>query len=332
MTFIDLLRSLWARISNVLFPDDYFAWQTLLYLGFFSFVMSWVARLAVGEGLTVDIIATGGWIFFALGIGWLLEEGKVRVFGIPVAPWVMGAIVCLYFFSLVPWGSWSIGLMSWPLVSVAIAAVPFFFNWELKPRIPPPPARQQLILLTLLALLFSNWFQFYFRLQNWFEDYPSLLADDFDRSGFVFRIADAPTEQARGIVLLTSAETELSNALNDTPWPYVERWLLGLDERLTTIENSTIDALTSPDESELWELKANRNALDNGSYVLDLIAVWSGPASTQDGYHLTKTCVVQPQQIDAPSPEALPSEQPTPMAKVECDLATPKKAGKPALS
>ena len=48
-------------------PDDYYAWQTLIYLGLFSFTMSWVAQLAVGEGLTVDIIATCGWIFFCPG-------------------------------------------------------------------------------------------------------------------------------------------------------------------------------------------------------------------------------------------------------------------------
>jgi len=330
---IKFLQVLWARVADVVFPDDYYAWQTLIYLGLFSFTMSWVAQLAVGEGLTVDIIATCGWIFFALGIGWLLEDHKIRFFGIPVAPWVIGAIVCLYFFNLVPWGNWPLGLMSWPLVSVAIAAIPQFLTWELKPKLPSPLVRQQLILLTLVALLISNWFQFYFRLQNWFADYPSLLADDFSRSGFVFRMADVPEEKARGIVLLTAAEAEISNALNDTPWPYVERWLLGLDEHLATIEDKTIESLASPEESDLWQLAADRDALDNGSYVLNLMAIWSGPASTEDGYHLTKTCVVQPRSPATPTPETAPAgTQTTPMAKVECELATPRTAGKPVLS
>lgn len=334
---INFLKSLWARIADFAFPEDYYAWQTLIYLGLFSFVMSWLARLAVGEGWTEMIIATGGWLFFALGIGWLLESSKVKLFGIPVAPWVMGAIACLYVFNLVPGENWAIGLMSWPLVSVAIAAIPQFFNWELQPQVPPPPMRQQLILLTLLALLISNWLQFYFRLQNWFEDYPSLLADDFSRSGFVFRLAEVPEEQARGIVLLTAAEAEITNALNNTPWPYVERWLLGLDEHLEIIESKTINALNSPKEQPLWQLQAQRDALENGSYVLNLLAIWSGPASTANGYYLTKTCVIHPRS-PAPAPatsEANPNPTtppPPPMAKVECELATPKNPGQPVLT
>lgn len=67
---IKFLQGLWARISGFLFPADYYAWQTLIYLGIFSFTMSWVARLTVGKGFTVNLIATGGWLFFALGIGW----------------------------------------------------------------------------------------------------------------------------------------------------------------------------------------------------------------------------------------------------------------------
>jgi hypothetical protein len=328
---IKFLQDLWTRVSSFLFPADYYAWQTLIYLGIFSFTMSWVARLTVGKGFTVNLIATGGWLFFALGIGWFLEEAKVRFFGIPVAPWVMGAIACLYVFGIMPWGSWEVGLMSWPLVSVAIIAVPCFLSWELQPKLPAPPVRQQLILLTLLALLFSNWFQLYFRLQAWFDDYPSLLADDFARSGFVFRASEPPAEKARGIVLLTSAETEITKELDNTPWPYVERWLLGLDERLANIENSTIVSLTSPQESDLWQLQAKRDALENGSYVLNLMALWSGPASTQDGYYLTKTCVVQPRTVAAASPDTPPGAQPPPMARVECDLATPKTPGRPTL-
>lgn len=329
---IKLLQNLWANISAFLFPADYYAWQTLIYLGIFSFTMSWVARLTVGRGLTVNVIATGGWLFFALGIGWFLENSKKRLFGIPISPWVMGAIACLYFSGFMPPENWAIGLMTWPLISVVIIALPAFFTWELQPKMPPPPVRQHLILLTLIALLLSNWFQFYFRLQNWFEAYPSLLADDFNHSGFVFRVSDPPLEKARGIVLLTSAESEITDALNNTPWPYVERWLLGLDERLDTFASNTIDSLTSPQESDLWRLQASSDTLDNGSYRLNLMAVWSGPASTEDGYYLTKTCEVEPQTIGTPSLESPPGTQPTPMAKVECALDTPKTSGQPTLS
>lgn len=329
---INFLRNLWERISAVIFPDDYYAWQTLMYLGLFSFVMSWVARLAVGEGFTVIFIATFGWIFFALGIGWLLEEKKVRVFGIPLAPWVMGAIVCTYFFSTFSLG-WPLGLMTWPLVSVAIAAIPQFLNWELRPKVPSPMERQNLILLFLLALLFSNWFQFYFRIQDWFRDYPSLLADDFSRSGFVFRMSATPVEQAQGIRLLTFTQAEISEALNGTPWPYVERWLLNLDEKMLTLERHSRDALALSKEQEMWRLAARPRTLEDGSYVLDLMAIWSGPASLENGYYLEKTCVIQPRSPNQPpNANADPQVQSPPLAEVQCDLATPRRPGKPRIT
>ena len=328
---INFLQRVWAWISEVLFPDDIYSWQTLLYLGVFSFVMSWVARLAAGEGIVDTLIATAGWIFFALGIGWLLEEYNVNLFGVPLAPWVMGAIVCTYFFGTFG-GAWRLGLMTWPLVSVAIAAIPQFLDWELRPKVPSPLMRQQLILLTLVALLLSNWFQFYFRLQEWFEAYPSLLADDFSRSGFVFRLSATPKEQAQGIALLTYSQMEIRESLDGTPWPYVERWLLNLDDKILQLEEKTMNTLDLSEERAMWQLQARRpRTLEDSGYALDLMAVWSGPASIQNGYYLEKTCVIQPQfPPEANEALATPAEQPTALANVQCDLATPKHPGKPA--
>jgi hypothetical protein len=327
---MNFLQKLWAWISDVLFPDEYYSWQTLIYLGIFSFVMSWVARLAVEDAIVDTLIATAGWIFFALGIGWLLDQNDITLFGVPLAPWVMGAIVCTYFFGTFG-GSWQLGLMTWPLVSVAIAAIPQFLDWELNPQIPDPKMRQQLILLTLVALLLSNWFQFYFRLQQWFEAYPSLLADDFSRSGFVFRLSKTPEEQAQGIALLTFAQTDIRDSLDDTPWPYVERWLLNLDDKMAQLEQKAIDSLDLSEEGDMWQLQARRpRTLEENGYALDLMAIWSGPASIQNGYYLEKTCVIQPQfPTDANEALVNPTEQPTPLAEVKCDLATPRRPGKP---
>jgi len=325
---IQLLRAIWERVTNFLFPDDYYSWQTLIYLGFFSFAMSWVARLSGAFQITENLIATAGWLFFAIGVGWFFEEAGIRPFGIPIAPWVAGAIVCVYVFGLVPWGTWPIALMTWPLVSVAIVAIPHFLTWELKPRLPAPPARQYLILLLVIALLISNWFQFYFRLQSWFEDYPSLLADNFNNSGFVFRLAREPEEPARGSALLTAAEVEVESTLDGTPWSYVERWLLNLNEQVPNLQRKTIATIDAALEKELWRLEARPRTLNDG-YALDLMAVWSGPSSDPDGYYLEKTCLIQPRsqpQVETPEGEAAP---PTVMAEVNCELAMPRKSGQP---
>ena len=326
---IKLLQQIWVRLSAIIFPDDYYSWQTLIYLGVFSFVMSWVARLVVGSGFTVNVIASAGWLFFGLGVGWLLNEQNIHLLGMPLAPWVMGAIFCVYFFGAFV-GRWPIALMTWPLASVAIAAAPQFLDWKLRPITPPPPMRQQLILLTLVGLLLSNWFQFYFRLQDWFEDYPSLLADDFSRSGFVFRLIPAPVEHAQGITLLTMTQQEIRNSLNGTPWPHIERWLLNRDENIGRLEQNILESVDLSEEEEMWQLQSQSRSLDDDGYALDLRAVWSGPASDTKGYYLEKVCLIQPQfPPEVETGEGNLPQQVTPLAQVTCDLATPKHDGQP---
>lgn len=332
---LELLKAIWSKVTHLLFPKDIFSWQTFMYLGLFSLAMAWVARSSGTLNITESLIATLGWGFFAFGIGWLLEQNQVRVLGLSLAPWVAGAILCIYFLNLIPWVNGPGALMSWPLVSVIILAAPYFLTWELKPRIPSPPARQQLILVLLIALLFSSWFQFYFRLQTWFGDYPSLLADSFDNSGFVYRYTSQARDQAQGVSLLTTVEADVKAELNDTPWPYVERWLLNLNEQLVTLQSESIRTLEQSlaDEKGLWQLEARPRSLNDG-YALELFAVWSGPASDPKGYHLQKTCLIQPRS-PAPQPTTTPNDRndaaspPTQMAEVTCDLKTPKHSGKP---
>ena len=334
---IQILKVLWARISDFFFPKDYFSWQTVVYMGVFSLAMSWVARLSGTLRITENLIATAGWIFFALGAGWFLEEKKIRPFGISLSPWVAGAIVCLYTFNLLPFGTFPMALMSWPLASVAIAAVPQFLTWEFRPKVPRPPVRQQLILMLLIALLFSSWFQFYFRLQSWFGDYPSLIADDFSNSGFVYRLAGQTEDRAKGISLLTTTKIEVERILNDAPWPRVERWLLNVNDQMAQIEPQVSNALDGSLEKGLWQLRARPRTLDNG-YALDLLALWLGPSADPDGYYFETTCTIYPRSRSSSSsnnPSSLPptgTVQTTQMAEVNCGLATPKRSGRPDLT
>ncbi len=218
--------------------------------------------------------------------------------------------------------------MTWPLVSVFIVAIPSFLTWELRPKLPSPPVRQYLILIFLLALLFSSWFQFYFRIQTWLRNYPSMLTDNFAHSGFVYRLPNQTEAQAKGVSLLTAAELQVKTALDGTPWPYVERWLLNLNEQLDRLRSASAVVLEDSPELPLWRLDARPRTLDKG-YALDLIAVWSGPASDPNGYYFEKTCVIHPRSPQ-PQPGTAPpaGAEPTQMAEVICDLATPKYMGK----
>jgi hypothetical protein len=325
---IKLIQEIWKRVTNFLFPKQYFAWQTTIYLGIFSLVMSWIAHFSTATQFTEWLIATGSWIFFAVGVGWFLEDRDVRPFGIPIAPWVTGAIVCTYGYSYIP-GRMPLALTVWPLVSVLIMALPFFLSWDLRLRQPPPPARQQLVLLVLVALLMSSWFQFYFRLQSWLREYPTLLADDFGRSEFVTRVSRQPQEGAEGVPLLVSAEVQILDALDNMPWPWVERWLLNRDERMTEISRNALNALQAKAERTLWRMEAHPSRRENG-YDLRLVAIWSGPTSEPEGYYLEKTCTIRPQTLTPPRrTEDTAAPSPTVTAKVICDLDIPRKPGLP---
>lgn len=334
LAMIQLIQNLWRQITGFFLPDQYFAWQTIIYLAIFSWVMSWVGRFSGVTAPTEFIMATGSWIFWAVGIGWFLEVAKLRPLGIPIAPWVSGAIVCTYLAGLVPGISPTIALVIWPLVSAGVVVFPNLLDWELKPKNPPPMVRQQLVLVVLLSVLFSSWFQFYFQLQGWLRAYPTLMSDDFSRSGFVSRLSPPGQGRMGGIPLLTAAEGRVKAELQGTPWPWVERWLLNLEGQMQKIQLETRNVLEDSAEASFWELKARPRSENNG-YILEMMALWTGPTAEPDSYYLTKRCVIRP-EIPAVSRGTTPGEpplpdapEPTALAQVSCDLEIPKRLGHP---
>lgn len=326
---IQFLKELWASITHFLFPQQYFAWQTAIYLSLFSVAMSWVADLSDTTAFTQWLLTTGSWIFFAIGVGWALQHYQINLGGIPLAPWVTGAILCVYGFDTLFGNNLALTIVLWPLISVGIITLPTVLTWEFRPKRPDPTQRQQLILLGLLGLLLSSWLQFYFRLQTWFDNYPTLLADDFSNSGFVFRLPSREAPRPGGIALLTSAAATLEAELDQTPWSWVERSLLnrqGQTHKLWTESQATLD---SPQEQFLWELKMRRPRSTPEGYAVDLVAVWRGPTAAPEGYYLQKTCKIHREMPPPDQTQAESEPPPTAMAQVRCDLETPKKFGIP---
>ena len=147
MTFIDLIRNLYNRVVDFLLPDQYFSWQTVMYMSLFSWLMSLIARGLDATDFTVMVLAACGWVFLALGAGWFVDAANIRPFGIPIAPWVSGAILCLFLFGTLT-DSWlRPALATWPLISFLVVAVPNLLGWDFQPKPVPPTVRQKLILL-----------------------------------------------------------------------------------------------------------------------------------------------------------------------------------------
>ncbi|PZU96886.1 MAG: hypothetical protein DCF32_21245 [Leptolyngbya sp.] len=330
--FFGFLRQTLVELWQAVLPPRYFSWQTVIYMSLFSWLVSLLARLLSATAFTVGLLATISWICLALGVGWALEANRVRLFGIPVAPWVSGAILCLFLF-----GSWGgrwlqPALVSWPLVSFAVIAVPSLISWDFDLKTPPVMVRQQLALLFCLSLLFSSWFQFYFRIQSWVRDYPSLVADSVDHSAFVYRFPGQEVALPAGVTHLTMAEEMLREQIDNKPWPSVERWLLNFEGQSQALQQRVQSQMgrDASLEDSLWRLDFQPLANGDG-YTLKLWAIWSGPAANPNGYYLEKTCLLMPiNRGGLVDPEnAAPGYTTTQWSSLTCDLQTPRQAGHP---
>lgn len=299
MELVRSIKNTVDQIFKLITPPQYFSWQTLILLSVFSWLMSLLSQAAWLEELLINF----AWLFMIAGIHWALVQNPFRIGGLSIAPWVTGALVCIFLFSQGAETYFHWAVVSWPLVSAAIAALPHFLTWDLRWRIPTPRVRQDLVLLVLINLVLSCWFQFHFLVQDWLQDYPSLLADDFGRSNFVLAWEEQPAQTPRGIALLEQVEAQIRAQVGERPWPYAERWLANLDQRLPRLKQDAFSQLADSTENNLWTLTGEPRTAGEG-YALSLRAIWQGPSSYPEGYFLEKTC-----QITRQTPSAAPRIQ-----------------------
>jgi hypothetical protein len=131
---------------------------------------------------------------------------------------------------------------------------------------------------------------------------------------------------------LTAAEAMLEQQVNGKPWPSVERWLLNLDGQRQAMQRQVQSQMGHHPslEDSLWRLDFQPLANGDG-YILKLWAIWSGPAASQGGYYLEKSCLLMPVNRSAPiqGEDAPPGYTTTQWASLTCDLETPRQAGHP---
>ncbi|MEO0455342.1 MAG: DUF5357 family protein [Cyanobacteria bacterium P01_A01_bin.114] len=325
------LQDLFKNLRELLIPQKYFAWQTLLLLSLFSWLLAQVAAAAAAHTVTVDVLTICSWLFLSIAIWWALAKNPVLIpnTAINISPWITGVIFCIFLFN--PWTEerFRLALMSWPIVSTIIAGSPEFVekNWK-QFKQPKTSVRQSLAMLLLINLLLSSWLIFFFRVQSWLEAYPSLLVDTFDRSNFVVRVESDQRSFSQGTPLLEDAALALNQELEGVPWPQVERWLINIDDGIRTLASSV--NITAPAERVFWSLNAPLPDQDANGYELRLRANWLGPTSQKNGYFLEKVCRIaprsQPQVIESgPSPDQSSTirRELTDLATVDCASGDP---------
>lgn len=290
-----LLFDIYDWLQKNLRPPSAFSWETLILLSLFSYYMSVLATDYVRE-----LLVNFAWIFLILGVFWGTNSAKSLRFGhkdkdkaIPLSPWITGALVSIYLFGRNGEIDSDV-YISWPIISATIAALPAFFGNEFQLKVPSPHERQRLVLLFGTQFLLSCWIQFYFLLQGWASQYPSMLADDFSRSAFVVKRASDTPPTPRGAAILNAMETQLIQQLNSKPWSEVERSLLPQQrkELITTLAQQAKQQIAVVDEDSLWAVTSGISAREAG-YNLELRSIWQGPRSErQPSYSITKSCQI----------------------------------------
>lgn len=325
-------EDLQKQAKALLLPSQYFAWQTLLLLSLFSLLIAALLD-APDDSFSVNMLTTFSWVYFTCAVWWALSknENEIKPFGsnYSVSAWVTGAVLCSFLFLAREEPNPRAAICSWPLISTAIKALPHFITWELVPHWPKSKERPMLVMTLLINLILTGWIVFYFRVQDWVENYPSLLVNDLSNSAFVtdFRPSDrARNNETQGSRLLNSTADAIYKELNDQPWYQTERWLYTRQDRLESISGDMLRTFSAPEEKVFWQMQVpDLKRLSDEGYLLTLRAHWIGPVAGDRQMRLEKACKIIPVDKVRPIPV---EEDEAPLTskstEVRCDEKTPE--------
>lgn len=286
------LKEVFEPLAKAVIPTKADSWQSLIWISIFS----WVTSLLL-EGYYQVIVASIGWIFLIPGFHWFMHGEKIKkvltINHIFIAPWITGAIVCLFLFAT-PTEIPRIAFVSWPIISAVIAGLPKFIKSGSEFKIPAPPARLELSILLLFNLLLSCWIQFCFSTQIWLTQYPTLRADDMSNSAFVVQLNPQDRPRSRGVEILNEIEPLLQAELANKSWSQVERWLLDFNQQVSALQTSVMNQIPGSPENSLWRLEGR--VLPGRTYAVQFLLIWQGPTADANGYYFAKTCEISQRQ------------------------------------
>ncbi len=324
-------EDIYGGIKKLLVPTKAYSWQTFIYLSVFSWGLSYFANTPIKE-----IIAFCGWLFLIAGTAWYTTDDPVRVPGtfMPVGALITGFLVSIFAFGNERIGVTSGTIVLCPTIAALITTIPSFLEGtgtDAKAQLPKPEERQKLIILFASCMLLSCWIQFYFVMDNWLKEYPSLLSDNFNRSTFVVRTEAPGKIPNNGVYILNKLQPLVEQQIDKQPWSKVEKWLQNANPNIASLTQQVMldKRLKEFDEKELWRIEpriSNPNTSKKDEYLLDIISIWNGPSSNLRGYYLKKSCQIRP---IASSAKTKKPEDTIIVAEIECGRVSKPIAGPP---
>ncbi|MEC4892482.1 MAG: DUF5357 family protein [Oscillatoria sp. PMC 1051.18] len=291
--------NIWLIIEKRMRPPCAYCWQTMILLSLFSAFMSWLATNAVSQ-----FISSWGWIFLIIGVSWIAKENSWS-FG----PWLTGGLICLFIFWDLTDNLEEVGWVIWPTLSAMLASSAAFFDQKFNFRPPPGADRQKIVILIGSQLIISCWLQFFFLTQGWVENYPTILADSFQRSAFVTRVNFPVKTLPRGLIILDLIEAELNKRLQNKSWTEVQEWLRepGKKEQLDAVIEEARKNLPPSPENKLWQIQQKQPPFQSEESVVFRI-VWEGPRSGSERYYIERTCQLSPDPLNSDITEEITEE------------------------
>jgi Family of unknown function (DUF5357) len=306
-----IFEDVYARIRRILVPPKAYSWQTLLYLSVFSWGLS-----SIADGGTRQLIAICGWLFLIAGTAWYTTDDPIRVPGtfMPLGAVITGGLVSIFAFGHSEDVITPNTIVLWPTIAALITAIPEFFEGsgtDVQTQLPKPEIRQRVVVLVACSMVLSCWINFYFVMDNWLREYPSLLADNFRSSTFIVRTESPrvtspknPPKNARnnapknGVLILNELQPKIEAEIKAKPWAEVERWLEDANTKIGNLGDRVIKKnLSKFDEKDLWRVEtriSTPNPQKKDEYQLDILNIWDGPSSSPQKYYLKKTCLISP--------------------------------------
>ncbi|WP_017314384.1 septal junction protein FraD [Mastigocladopsis repens] len=328
---VGVIEDVYERIKKIVIPPRAYSWQTLIYLSIFSWLMS-----SLSTAIVKDIIAFCGWLFLIIGTAWYTTDNPLLIPGtnMPVGSVITGFLVSVFAFGREEDIFTPRTIVLWPTISALITAIPEFFEGtgtEATTRLPKIEDRQKIIILIGSCMVLSCWLQFYFVTENWINEYPSLLIDNYQGSAFVIKTQPSNKIPRNGVLILDKLAPQVEAQIAGQPWSQVEQWLIDARERVGNLSSQVIQTnLSEYEERFLWIVEPRVSNLKDG-YKLDLLNIWSGPSSTPRGYYLVKSCRIDPvlESGNTSSQTARKTEQRNTIAEIECERKTSFFAGSP---
>ncbi len=292
--------SFWKSFWEFLGPKEFYAWQTPLWLSILAWGLSQLTTNPADTTVPVTahaILTSFSWAFLVIATGWFTTVNPVRLLGQNLGPWITGALLCLFLFGRGDAPMARTALLTWPLISAAIAAFPDFFRVESGFQVPKRlQTRQDLIVLALVNLLLTSWILFGLNIQDWMAEYPGVRGEQFEQSLFVQPSPSRTEDFSRGTSIVEAMRGELVKESVGLTKPQMERWLFDNQRNPQIFSDAVMGLLAQANngrrlDQKFWRLET---IVGEPEYRVTLRAIWRGPRPKTDidGHVVQSTCQI----------------------------------------